>query len=167
MSEQVQQQVQKIEGISPDMLWTFLVVLVGLAALIVLGHKVIEIFRKEHERKVAKQELSSQGIEERIADKVMEKLTPQITEKFNKFEQSFEKKFEEIDKKLDNDKENIEAHTRQLNDHENRVGRLEGDSKALCHGMLALLDLVPDSGKAKHAMHNYLLTGKYDKEDWE
>lgn len=48
----------KIEGISPSMLWTFCVVLVGLMALVVLVYKVIEIMRKEHERKVQRQQLS-------------------------------------------------------------------------------------------------------------
>ena len=38
--EQAVQEVQKIEGISPQMLWTFLIVLVGLATLFILGHKV-------------------------------------------------------------------------------------------------------------------------------
>ena len=162
-----QTQVQKIEGISPEMLWTFVIVLVGLAALFVLGHKVVEILRKEHERKVEKQQLNGQDITERIANKVMEKLTPQMDEKFDNFEKSFDKKFEEIDKKLANDKANIESHTNQLNDHESRVSKLEGGNWSLCQGMLALLKQNPSSAKAEHAMENYLITGKYNKEDWD
>lgn len=79
MSEQVQRQVEKIEGISPEMLWTFLIVLVGLATLFLLGYKVIEVLRKEHERKVQRQQLDGQDITDQIANKVMEKLTPQST----------------------------------------------------------------------------------------
>lgn len=166
MAEQVQQQVQKIEGISPEMLWTFVVVLVGLAALFVLGYKVIEILRKEHERKVQRQQLNGQDITDRIANKVIEKLTPQIDEKFENFEKSVDKKFEEIDKKLSDEQKDIELHATQLNDHETRVGRLEGGNKALCHGMLALLESNPNLGKAQTAMKNYLIDGKYKEEDW-
>ena len=68
----------KIEGISPDMLWTFCVVLVGLLALVVLVYKVVEIVRKEQERKADKQQMNGDDITDRIADKVMEKLTPQL-----------------------------------------------------------------------------------------
>ena len=46
-----------VEGLTPTILWYTLVGLVGLAALFILGHKVIEIFRKEHERKIEKEEL--------------------------------------------------------------------------------------------------------------
>lgn len=159
-------EVQKIEGISPEMLWTFIVVLVGLAALFILGYKVIEILRKEHERKVAKEELSGQDITERIANKVMEKLTPQIDEKFDAFEKSFDKKFDDIDTKLKADKEDIKSHTTQLNDHESRVSKLEGGNWSLCQGMLALLKQNPESAKAEHAMENYLITGKYEPKDW-
>lgn len=166
MAEHIEQQVQKIEGISPAMLWTFMVVLVGLATLFVLGYKVVEILRKEHQRKLDRQQLNGQDITDKIANKVMEKLTPQIEEKFNKFEQSFDKKFEEIDKKLSEEQKDIESHATQLNDHENRVGRLEGGNKALCHGMLALLESNPNLGKAQTAMKNYLIDGKYKEEDW-
>ena len=141
MSEQVQQQVQKIEGISPEMLWTFLIVLVGLATLFLLGYKVVEVLRKEHQNKVEKKQLEGQDITDKIANKVMEKLTPQIDEKFDSFEQKFDKKLEDIDSKLATDKANIDSHTKQLNDHESRVGKLEGG--------------------------NYLITGEYNKEDWQ
>ena len=167
MEQAVKEQAQKIEGISPEMLWTFMVVLVGLAALFVLGYKVIEILRKEHERKVQKQKLAGQDITDTIANKVIEKLTPQIEEKFDKFEKSFDKKFDEIDKKLDNEQREIEIHNRQLNDHETRVSKLEGGDKALCHGMLALLERDPALTKAQHAMKNYLIDGKYKEADWE
>lgn len=147
--------MQKIEGISPEMLWTFMVVLVGLAALFILGYKVVEIFRKEHERKVAKQQLSGTDITDKIADKVMEKLQPALDEKFD-----------EIDKKLAADKETLTAHTTQLNDHEARVTRLEGGNRALCHGMLALLERDPSLTKAQNAMKNYLIDGIYKEDAW-
>ena len=167
MSEQVQQQVQRIEGISPEMLWTFLIVLVGIATLFLLGHKVVEVLRKEHERKVQRQQLDGQDITDQIANKVMEKLTPQIDEKFDSFEQKFDKKLEDIDSKLANDKETLTSHTTQLNDHESRVGKLEGGNKALCQGMLALLKQSAATASAEKAMETYLITGEYNKEDWK
>ena len=167
MSEQVQHQVQKLEGISPEMLWTFLIVLVGLATLFLLGYKVIEVFRKEHERKIQRQQLDGQDITDQIANKVMEKLTPQIDDKFKNFEESFDKKFDEIDKKLDTEQKGLESHAKQLNDHEGRVSKLEGGNKALCQGMLALLKQSAATSKTEKAMENYLITGEYNKEDWQ
>ena len=151
----------KIEGITPEMLWTFMVVLVGLAALFILGHKVVEIIRKEHERKIERQQLAGQDITDRIADKVMEKLQAKLDEKFD-----------EIDRKLASDKETLEMHTNQLNAHRERVDRLDYDSKALCHGVFALLsheingNSVDKLKKAHDAMRNYLIDGKYREEDW-
>lgn len=153
-------QVQKIEGITPDMLWTFLVVLVGLMALVVLGYKVIEIMRKEHDRKEQKQQLSGDDITERIADAVMEKLQPKLDEKFA-----------EIDRKLAADKESIELHTTQLNANESRVKQLENGNKALCHGVFALLshevngNSIDKLKKAQDGMKNYLIDGVYKEEE--
>lgn len=156
-------QVPKIEGITPEMLWTFMVVLVGIMALIVLGDKVMDVFRNIKKRRKEQSQLNGQDITDTIADKVMEKLTPQIDEKF----MQFDRKFEEIDRKLSSDKEDIESHTHQLNDHEHRVSKLEGGNKALCHGMLALLEQNPSLAKAQHAMKNYLIDGTYKDDDWE
>ena len=157
--EQATQEVQKIEGFSPAMLWTFLIVLVGLATLFVLGYKVVEIFRKEHERKVQKQKLAGTDITDQIATKVMEKLQPEL-----------DKRFAEIDRKLAADKEIIDMHTRQLNAHEDRVKKLEEGNKALCHGIFALLnhevtgDSVDKLKKAEIGMKNYLIDGVYIEE---
>ena len=159
---------QTIEGITPSMLWTFCVVLVGLLALVVLVYKVIEIMRKEHERRVNNQQLAGQDITERIANAVMLKLTPELDRKFREVNE----KFSEIDEKLSNDKANIESHTRQLNAYENRVSQLENGNKALCHGVFALLshevngNSVDKLAKAQTAMKNYLIDGKYVEEAW-
>ena len=150
------EQVQKIEGISPDMIWTFLVVLVGLMALVVLGDKVIDVYRKAKKRREEQTELQNSDVTERIADAVMAKLEPKLNARFD-----------EIDRKLAADKAAIESHTVQLNDHESRVGRLEGGNNTLCQGMLALLERDPALGNAAHAMKNYLITGQYNPQDWE
>lgn len=151
----------KIEGISPDMLWTFCVVLVGLMALVVLGYKVVEIFRKEHERREQQRQLTGTDITDRIADKVMEKLMPQINAKF-----------EEIDVKLQGDRTDIDSHSDQLSAVANRVKKLEDSNKALCHGVFALLGHEVDGNsvdkvrKTHDAMKNYLIDGVYKEEAW-
>ena len=154
--------MQKIEGISPDMLWTFLVVLVGLMSLVILGYKVIDIMRKEHERKEQKQQLSGEDITDRIAAAVMERLQPNLDGQFA----VLDKRFDEIDKKLSADKELLASHTTQLNGHESRVSKLEGGNKALCHGMLALLERDATLVTAQRAMKNYLIDGTYKEDDW-
>lgn len=157
--DKVAEEVQKIEGITPQMLWTFLIVLVGLATLFILGHKVVEILRKEHERKLQKQQLAGTDITDQIATKVMEKLQPEL-----------DKRFTEIDRKLAADKETIDMHTRQLNAHEDRVKKLEEGNKALCHGIFALLNhevtgnSVDKLKKAESGMKNYLIDGIYSEE---
>ena len=71
----MEQQVQKIEGISPDMIWTFLVVLVGLMALVVLGDKVMDVYRKAKKSREEQTELQNSDVTDRIADKVMENVS--------------------------------------------------------------------------------------------
>ena len=152
----------KIEGISPNMLWTFCVVLVGLMSLVVLIYKVVEIMRKEHDRKVQRQQLNGQDITDRIAEKVMNLLQPKLDEKF-----------EEIDRKFAADKETLDLHTRQLNAQSGRVDQLDNDNKALLHGMSALLSHEVSGGnveklqKTQSAMNNYLIDRKYHEEDWQ
>lgn len=157
----MEQQVQAIEGITPGMLWTFLVVLVGLMALVVLGDKVLDVFRKAKKRKQDQQELQGHDITDRIADKVIEKLQPKLDEKFA-----------DIDRKLAADKATLEMHTAQLNAQNDRVDRLDNDTKALLHGMSALLGHIATGNsiervkKANSAMSNYLIDRTYKEEDW-
>lgn len=152
----MEENLPKIEGISPSMLWNFMVVLVGLAALLVLAYKVIEIVRKEIERKEKRRQLNGQDITDQIANKVMERLQPEL-----------DKKFDEIDKKLASDKETLISHTHQLNAFENRVSKLENGNKALCHGILALLERDSTLVNAQNAMKSYLIDGKYNENDWK
>ena len=160
---------QAIEGITPSMLWTFCVVLVGLLALVVLVYKVIEIMRKEHERRVNREQMAGQGIEERIASAVLRQLTPELDKKFDEVT----KKFEDIDRKLSNDREELASHTRQLNAQNDRVDQLENGNKALCHGVFALLshevtgNSIDKLRIAHHAMQNYLIDGTYRESDWQ
>ena len=157
----MEQQVQAIEGITPGMLWTFIVVLVGLMALVVLGDKVLDVFRKAKKRKQEQTELQGEDITDRIANKVIEQLTPKLDEKFA-----------EIDRKLAADKEAIDLQMAQLNAEKDRVDRLDNDTKALLHVMSALLGHIATGNsidrvkKTNTTMNNYLIDRKYNEEDW-
>lgn len=157
----------KLEGLTLDNVWSFICIGFALIGVFLVVAKFIDQIRKWVKEHKEKQALGKKNITDEIADKVMEKLTPQIDEKFNTFEQKFDDKFDDIDKKLSSDKEDIKSHTRQLNDHESRVSKLESGNNTLCQGMLALLERDPALSRAAHAMQNYLITGKYNPKDWE
>lgn len=115
--------MQPIEGITPETLWTFLVVLVGLGALVVLGDKVIDVWRRHKARKELNEGPEGHLAEE-ISKKVMEKLEP---------------RFQEIDRKLANDKALLDDHTRRLSTYESKFTQQEEGQRAICRGVLALL----------------------------
>ena len=116
--------VQPIEGITPAMLWNFVLVLLGLCAIVVLVYKVIEIMRKEHDRKVKKQKLDGKDLTDEIADKVMEKMKPQ---------------FDRIDEKLASDKERLDSHERRLNQNDADLDRIGENTEMLLDAMDGLL----------------------------
>lgn len=164
-----EQPLPKIEGISPDMIWTFLVVLVGLMALVVLGDKVMDVYRNYKKRKKQQHELGNQDITDRIADKVIEKLTPTLNAKFEEISSDIES----VNAKLETDKERLDSHERRLNAQEDRVDRLDDDTRALLHGMSALLSHevngkdIEKLARTQAAMSNYLIDHVYKEDDWK
>lgn len=118
------EQLQPIEGITPTMLWNFVLVLLGLCAVVVLVYKVIEIMRKEHERKAQQQQLAGRDLTDDIADKVMEKLEPQL---------------KKIEDKLASDKERLDSHERRLNNDEVDLERIGENTEKLLDAMDGLL----------------------------
>lgn len=122
----MEQMFKPIEGITPDALWTFLTVAVGLCALIILGDKVITVFRNWKKRR----EEPADKLADEISAKVLEKLEP---------------RFQGIDQKLSNDKSMIETHTRQIESLAKRADGTDAGIKAINRGVLALLN---------HALHN-------------
>ena len=120
------EQLQPIEGITPGMLWTFLGVLIGLAALYVLYGKVRETYQRNKQMKAPENKLADE-----ISAKVLEKLEP---------------RFSEIERKLANDKALIENHTRQIEAINRRTDSQDAGIRALCHGMAALLDNAEKCG---------------------
>lgn len=156
-----------LEGLLPTDVWNALIVLLILFGVFMAVFKGVVAIRDEVDKRKKKKTLNQKDITDQIADKVMEKLDPTIDEKFDTLSKSFDKKLEDIDKKLTADKETIELHTTQLNDHEGRVSKLEGGNLALCHGMLALLERDPSLTKEQKAMKNFLIDGKYKEDDWK
>ena len=156
-----------LEGLLPVDVWNAIIVILILFGVFIAVFKGIALIRDEAEKHKKKKNINKKDVTDEIADKVMEQLMPKIDEKFTTFEQKFDDKFDDIDKKLSSDKEDIKSHTRQLNDHESRVSKLEGGSNTLCQGMLALLERDPGLKNAAHAMKNYLITGQYNPKDWE
>lgn len=156
-----------LEGLLPVDVWNALIVILILFGVFIAVFKGVVMIRDEVEKRNKKKNINKKDVTDEIADKVMEQLMPKIDEKFTTFEQKFDDKFDDIDKKLSSDKEDIKSHTRQLNDHESRVSKLESGNNTLCQGMLALLERDPALSNAAHAMKNYLITGKYNEKDWE
>lgn len=156
-----------LEGLLPVDVWNAVIVILILFGVFLAVFKGVIMIRDEINKKKKDKQLSKKDITDEIADKVMDKLTPQIDEKFAEFSASVDKKFEDIDEKLKSDKETLISHTTQLNDHESRVGRLEGGNRALCHGMLALLERDPELTNAQRAMKSFLIDGTYREEDWK
>ena len=139
--------MKPIEGITPDMMWTALIVLIGAASIYILYGKVQETYRKQKEYKRIK---SDPG--DKLADEISKKVTVMM-----------EQKFAETDKKLANDKALLDAHTRQIAAMEKRQDSMENGMKAQCRGVLALLNHELHNGnademeKAQAGMNDYLI----------
>lgn len=134
-----------IEGITPDALWTFLTVAVGICALIILGDKVITVFRNWQKRRQEPED----KLAEEISAKVLEKLEP---------------RFQGIDQKLSNDKALIDNHTRQIESLVKRADSTDSGIKAINRGVLALLNHALHNGntseleEAQKDINNYLIS---------
>lgn len=119
----MQTQLPAIEGLTPSVLWITLFGLVCIGTLIVLTDKVLDVFRKKHERDKLKKEPEDK-LAENISAKVLAKLEP---------------RFAEIDRKLATDKSRLDEHTRILGMHQDQLANIEQGNKVLCRGILALL----------------------------
>lgn len=137
------EQIKPIEGITPGMIWTFVAVLVGLAALYVLYGKVRETYAKNKRMKDPEKKLADE-----ISARVLEKLEP---------------RFADIDRKFANDKDAIDRHTRQLEALTSRSDGYDEGIKALSRGVLALLNHSLHNGNtdelehAQQALNDYLI----------
>lgn len=123
-------QVQPIEGISPEMLWNFVLVLLGLCAVVILVYKVVEIVRKERERRAHQQRFSETDLTDEIAKKVLEKLEPRLAE---------------IDRKLTSDKARLDDHESSLRAIQKSNAVVRDGLRVSCEALAAVLD---------HELHN-------------
>ena len=117
------QTLPTIEGMTPSVLWITLFGLVCIGTLIVLGDKVLDVFRKKHERDLLKKQPEDK-LAESISAKVIAKMEP---------------RFAEIDQKLATDKSRLDEHTRILGTHQDKLADIDRGNKVQCRGILALL----------------------------
>ena len=114
-----------IEGITPASFWTFLEVVVGLAALAITVFKIIEFIWKAKDRKAKAQEEHDDTRRQPVED---------VRNRLN----SIDSRLAEIENKLDRD-------NRRLNTLEGKQGDISKGFKALCTASLAMLN---------HSLHN-------------
>ena len=161
-----------LEGLLPTDVWNALIVLIILFGVFVAVFKGVVLIRDEIRKSKERKKLQNTDVTEQIATKVTEKIDSKIDERFGEFEKKIDSKFAEIDKKLEADKEIITLHTSQLNAEKGRVDRLDNDTRALLHGVSALLGHQIDGNgierlkKTDRAMSNYLIDRKYNEGDW-
>jgi archaellum component FlaC len=123
-------EVKPIEGITPTMLWNFFLVLLGLCAIVVLVYKVVEIMRKEHERKELKAKKGGKDLTDEIADKVIEKLNDRLTK---------------IEEKLGKDKDRLDNHENTIKSINNSLEAIKEGMEVSCNAIAEVLD---------HELHN-------------
>ena len=134
-----------VEGLTPEILWYTFIGLVGIGTLIILGDKVLDVFRKKKERENRPDDI----LADVISQKVLEKLEP---------------RFQEIDRKLANDKLQIEDHTAKLSIQKRQIDEIEQGQRVMCRGVLAILShmINGDSADALKASQteitDYLIT---------
>ena len=139
-------QVQPIEGITPEALWNTILVLLGFCAIVVLVYKVIEIMRKEHERKEKKTRLADKDLTDEIAEKVLEKLEP---------------RFKDIETKLDTDKNRLDNHESAIKQINGSIETIKEGMQVTCDALTAILDHELHNGnsdqmqKARDDLQNY------------
>lgn len=116
--------VQPIEGITPDMLWIALIVLIGAATLYVLYGKVRDTYWSGKKKKQEEKKLSGTDLTEEIANKVLSKLVPRL---------------DKIDAKLAKDKERLDSHEMRLNEQEKGLQRISRDNAQIMDVLDAML----------------------------
>ena len=137
--------IPTIEGLTPLILWYTLAGLVGIGALIILGDKVLEVFKKHREDEKAKEDGTIQG----------------QLDKINKRLDTIDDYIRESDKKFDRD-------NRRLNSLEANVAHIERGINALARAELAHLqhditgNHTDNLGQAEREITNYLTKKEAD-----
>lgn len=95
-----------------------------------LVYKVVEIARKEHERKVKQNQLAGKDLTDEIAEKVLEKLEP---------------RFKDIETKLTTDKSRLDNHETSIKNLNSSIDTIKEGMQVTADALTAILD---------HELHN-------------
>ena len=117
--------MQPIEGITPNGLWTFAGVAVGLLAVALMVFKLVEFIQNQNDRKN-----SASGEAQEPVRAISSRLT------------SIEERLDSIDVKLDRDKRRLEA-------LEGKQNEIQNGFRALCTASLALLNHEMHNGNGE------------------
>lgn len=139
----MEQVIQPIEGITPAGIWNALYVIVALAGIVILGDKLVDVFRRRKERKEKeKRELQRQN------EQPVETLEQRLA--------AIEERLTSIDTKLAADKHRLEALERQQD-------RTDDGFRAMCKATLAILNKLLHDGNndemeaAQKDLQDYLI----------
>jgi len=126
--------MQSIQGFTPEMLWTTIIVVVGLGALFIEYDKIRTIFKNRKKERQEEEQTHDNGfrqqLTEDIATKVMEKLEPRLSS---------------IESKLENDKNRLDNHEDAISTIKKSNEVIAGGLEVTCNALVAVLD---------HELHN-------------
>jgi len=126
--------MQSIQGFTPEMLWTTIIVVVGLGALFIEYDKIRTIFKNRKKERQEEEQTHDNGfrqqLTEDIATKVMEKLEPRLSG---------------IESKLENDKNRLDNHEDTISTIKKSNEVIAGGLEVTCNALVAVLD---------HELHN-------------
>lgn len=146
-----------IQGFTPDMLWTTMIVIIGICAVLATVYKVIEIFRKEKDFR-AHQIRESAG-----TDNVAQEVTRQVVRDLEPRFEAIEREIEKVREKLNVDKTRLDVQSESIHSvmiSQRDIG--EGFS-AMCMALIAVLNHELHNGnademqKAADDLHIYLV----------
>ena len=116
------------------MLWTTIIVVVGLGALFIEYDKIRTIFKNRKKERQEEEQTHDNGfrqqLTEDIATKVMEKLEPRLSS---------------IESKLENDKNRLDNHEDAISTIKKSNEVIAGGLEVTCNALVAVLD---------HELHN-------------
>ena len=135
------EQLPSIAGATPPIIWY---TILGLLAFATIYNTYVNVIKSRRYMMEIKDQNNSLKKEKNVTD-------------------NLEPRFAEIDRKLANDKALLDSHTRQIETLNKRTDNQDTGMRALCHGMLALLDEAERAGNgsqeitdAKKAFTSYL-----------
>lgn len=105
-----------VEGLTPEMIWTFMYVLIGFGLLFLIGFRVYDAIHVINERKRHKDESEKPDFAEKVSKKVIAELGPRL---------------ENIEDDLAKDKKRLEL-------HELAISNMQTGQKDIREGLTAI-----------------------------